>query len=510
MLTNAKKYFIITIVLGVITISTFVAYTILQFLGVLADVNLGVSYGIVTFMLILLGLLFVFMIRYVHAKMELDNLKLQNEHSFGSKKIYFNRVVFEDVVNSYRRKSKYRNGLQTMIAFTAISGNISLNNNRRQSFMELNKKVIDYLAEYFKKFANDHIYCFDEGVFYVYCFGDNRIQIISMVNDINDAIYNIMEKNNIHILVSPNFGIDEVKPSETLLEAFENANISRKTSENNFEMFNFYQKNLRDVESIDDASKIIDALEKKEFEVYYQPKFNPIRGVFVSSEALIRWNSSTMGVVMPGTFIPLANAAGLSHELDVYVFTKVLEDLRESKKKGRRILPVSLNFSLYEFYSSNFLDFILDSLKKYEIDPRMIQIEILETTSQANPFLSISIIKKLREMGIRVLMDDFGIGYSNISNLSKMPFDAIKIDKQYVDNITKSNKDKRILECLVNLGQINGLEVVCEGVDNKQQADMLYQMGCDTIQGFYYSKPLKKEDYDKFLIKNPFEGEENL
>lgn len=507
---TTKKYSILTILFGSLFGLTFVSHTVLEFLGIYENLNNLVRYSVVVFMLFLIGGLFLVMIKYVNAKMMIENLKLQNEHSFGKKNAYFNRVVFEDVTNVLRKKTKYRNGLQTIIAFTAINGNISLNTDRRQSFMDMNSKVIDYLANYFKDQKNDHVYCFDEGIFYVYCFGDNRIEIISMINHINEAIYKIMEKNNIHLLVSPTFGIDEVKPSETLLEAIENSNMARKNSERNFEMFNFYQKSLRENEQLDDATKILQALENKEFTVYYQPKYNPIRGRFVSAEALIRWESPTMGVVLPSTFIPLANAAGLSHELDIFVFEKVLEDLKESKKKGRRIIPVSLNFSLYEFYSSNFLEFIIDSLQKYEIDPRLIQIEILETTSQANPFLSVSIIKKLREMGIRVLMDDFGVGYSNFSNLNKIPFDAIKIDRSFIVNIEKDNKARRICECLVNLGQINGVEVICEGVDNEKQVDLLYQMGCDTIQGFYYSRPLSKENYDKFLLNNPFEREENL
>ncbi len=507
---STRKYSILSIVFGSLFGLCFIGHTVLEFLGFYENLNAFIRFGIVLLLLVLLGVLFICVLKFFNAKMTIENLRLQNEHAFGEKNVYFNRVVFEDVVNLNRKKSKLKNGVQTMIAFTAINGNVSLNTNRRQAFMKMNAKVIDYLSEYFRKQRNRHFYCFDEGIFYIYCFQDNRIEIISMVNDIYEMVYKIMEKNNIHLLVSPTFGIDEVKPNETLMEAFENANIARKNSERNFEMFNFYQKSLRELSSVDDAAKILEALKNKEFSVYYQPKFSPIRGRFVSSEALIRWESPTLGTILPSTFIPLANAAGLSHELDIYVFERVLEDLKESKKKGRRILPVSLNFSLYEFYSSNFLEFIISSLDKYEIDPRLIQIEILETTSQANPFLSVSIIKKLREMGIRVLMDDFGVGYSNFNNLSKIPFDAIKIDRAYIVNIDKDNKARRICECLVNLGQINGLEVICEGVDNKQQADLLYQMGCDTIQGFYYSKPMTKEIYDKFLLRNPFEGEGDL
>ncbi len=508
MLSKTKKYFILFIGFGVLFLTAFAFYSILEFTGKFLEMNSFVPYCFFLLILFFLAAFFFSFLKYVNSKTVMDNLKLQNEHSFGRSNVYFNRAVFEDVVNVLRNKPSLKKGLQTIVVFSAVPGEISIDSNRKKAFMEMNGKVIDFLAKYFEKKKNRHVYCFEDGLFYIYCFTDNRIEIISMVNDINDAVYRIMENNNIHLLVSPNFGIEEVKVSENLLESIEKAISAKKDSEKNFEMFNFHQESNND-DVINDVDLIIDGLKNKEFEVYYQPKYNPIRGKFVSSEALLRWNSPTLGLIMPGTFLPIANAAGLSHELDVYVFERVLQDIHESKKKGRRIIPVSINFSLYEFYSSHFLNFILEMLQKYEVDPRLIQIEILETTSQANPFLSVNIIKRLREMGIRVLMDDFGIGYSNFGNLSKIPFDAIKIDKSYIDHIEEDRKARQIVQCLVDLGKINNLEVIAEGVDNKKQADLLYQMGIDTIQGFYYSKPLAKQAYDKFLISNPFEIQED-
>lgn len=508
MLSKTKKYFVLFIGFGICFLTAFAFYSVLEFTGKFSQMKNFIPYCFLLLILLFISAFFFCFLKYVNSRTVIDNLKLQNQHSFGLPNVYFNRAVFEDVVNVMRNKPSLKKGLQTIVVFSAVPGEIAIDSNRKKSFMEMNGKVIDFLSKYFEKKKNRHVYCFEDGLFYVYCFSDNRIEIISMVNDINDAIYKIMENNNIHLLVSPNFGIEEVKVGENLLKSIENAISAKKDSERNFEMFNFHQETNRD-DVVNDADMIIEGLKNKEFEVYYQPKYNPLRGRFVSSEALIRWNSPTLGLVMPGTFIPLANASGLSHELDVYVFERVLQDIHESKKKGRRILPVSLNFSLYEFYSSHFLNFILEMLQKYEVDPRLIQIEILETTSQANPFLSVNIIKRLREMGIRVLMDDFGIGYSNFGNLSKIPFDAIKIDKSYIDHIEEDKKARQIVQCLVDLGKINNLEVIAEGVDNKMQADLLFQMGIDTIQGFYYSKPLQKQAYDKFLISNPFEIQED-
>ena len=173
------------------------------------------------------------------------------------------------------------------------------------------------------------------------------------------------------------------------------------------------------------------------------------------------------------------------------------------------MLPVSVNFSLYEFYSANFLDTIVSILEEYNIPTNLIEIEITEATSQANSFLSISILKKLKERGIRVLMDDFGVGFSNLSNLKKMPFDAIKIDKSFIDDIVPDTKAREIVRFLINLCKINEMEVIAEGVDNKEQLELLKRLRCDTIQGFFYSEPLNKADYEKFLLRNPFEKKED-
>ena len=207
-------------------------------------------------------------------------------------------------------------------------------------------------------------------------------------------------------------------------------------------------------------------------------------------------------------FIDKAEAAGMISLIDNYIFENVLKDLSTQLRKGRRVLPVSVNFSIYEFYSQGFINNLMGLLNKYNVPPRLIEVEITETTSQANQFISISIIKKLREIGIRVLMDDFGIGYSGIDNLRKIPFDAIKIDKSFADAVLDDEKTRSIVKMMVELGHLNGLEVIIEGVDNQKQVELLRRMKIDTIQGFYYSKALSLENLDEFLKENIYEKKE--
>ncbi len=505
--TNSRLYGILSIVFGTLFVAQSAVYVIFVVLNLFPEYGVILSLTFVFGILLFLTMFFVSISRFYSARTLKASLVNANIYSLGMKTMFLNRVAFETTVERLRKRFKKRNIPQSLIAFTGTIN--SAQASRSRDIINFNAKVILYLDKYFFEHKNaiSHIFCFDEGSFLIYCFGDSRMDVVNFINTVNDELYRIVENNNMHILVTPYFGVDEVKPSETLIEAIENAYLARKISERNFEILNFYRIGLRNEVNQDDAIQISKALENKEFVVYYQPKFDLIRNRFISSEALIRWNSPTRGLLPPGMFVPQAQAAGLTHELDTYVFERVCEDLAETKKRGRRLLPVSLNFSLYEFYSANFLDVMIETLKKHDVDPRLIQIEILETTSQANPFLSVSIIKRLKDLGIRVLMDDFGIGYSNIGNLNKIPFDAIKIDKSYIDNIATDRRSRQIVQCLVDLGKISGMEVIAEGVDDAVQVSLLRKMGCDTIQGFYYSQGISKADYDKFLLNNPFEKE---
>ena len=165
------------------------------------------------------------------------------------------------------------------------------------------------------------------------------------------------------------------------------------------------------------------------------------------------------------------------------------------------MLPVSVNFSLYEFFSRNFFDIIMDTLKKYEVPPHYLEIEITETTSQVNKFLSLSVIKRLKSFGIRVLMDDFGVGYSQIDNIRQIPFDAMKIDKSFTDRMLTDVKTASIIKYLVELAHINDMEAIIEGVETKEQVEALKKLKVDTVQGFYYSKPLPISEYNELLKK---------
>ncbi len=439
----------------------------------------------------------------------LKTLQVENAYVLGQKSIFNNIYIFQKRVitasNLRRRQKKH------IIAFTISNLVVSQNFNRNMEIFSLNGHIVNYLNDLYKVVGarqNDFIFAYSRGIFLIYAFRQNEVSLKKIVETISAEIYDFASKECPHIWVQPFFGVAVVDKEETVAQQIEDATIARDYSERNFESLTFYQPNFRRGVTSNDIEELETALKNNEFVVYYQPKYNLDSKRFVSTEALIRWNSAKYGLLTPTKFLGKAETAGLIHEIDTFVLKRVCEDLNDLRRRGKRLLPVSVNFSLYEFYSANFLDTIVSILDEYKIPTSLIEIEITEATSQANSFLSISIIKKLKERGIRVLMDDFGVGFSNVGNLRKIPFDAIKIDKSFIDDIVDDVKSREIVRFLINLCKVNEMEVIAEGVDNKDQLEILKKNKCDTIQGFFYSEPLSKVEYEKFLMNNPFEKKE--
>ena len=451
-------------------------------------------------------------IAYLRSRTIFESLEMENKYSLGSESYFFNLYAFQQRVTAKRNSFRFAKKENYLMAFTASPSSFTDKSTASgDEINDLNLSVAEALKNLLiarapRSEKHRHVFCFDHGIFLVFVFNHNSEYVNDLAVSIRDEIYSILEKKHYHIYVQPFFGIAKAPQDSALNECIDKVLAARKRAERTFESIAFYDERISGRKDNSEVKEVVQAYERGEFVVYYQPKFSLTKRQFVSSEALIRWESPIYGVLGPARFMDRIEAAGLLHELDFYVFQHVCEDLADSIRKGRRVIPVSINFSLYEFYSMDFLSKIMDTIHQYKIDPHLIEVEIVETTSQANQFLSISIIKKLRENGIRVLMDDFGIGYSNIGNLRKIPFDAVKIDKSFIDGIVEDEAARNIVATMIELCRATGHEAIAEGVDNRAEVEILRKIHCDTIQGFYYSQAIPKETYDKFLLDNPFEG----
>lgn len=512
---NRKLNLTMAILLTSLFVGSFSALLVLLILGKAGTY----PYAIYTLLVLipLSSILIVFFFtRFNATNNAIKALKEENKYNLGEESTFFGLNAFSQTIQSLKKSRSLAKRKQYLIAFTAANLVTVQNSSRDDSVILLNNQIAKFIDKKIIRKSNrslrrDICACFNRDSFLIYLFTNNEHDISELVDVISNEVFEIAERNQIHIYVQPFFGVAEINKEEdfTLLEYIENAGIARNVSERNFETLTFYHESFRKRSSREEIDEINDALANNEFVVYYQPKFNLNTRRFISSEALVRWDSKKHGLLPPAKFIPIVEAAGLIHEIDTFVFKRVCEDLNETKRKGRRILPVSINFSLYEFYSSEFLNSIMALLDRYQINPSFIEIEITEATSRANAFTAISIIKKLRDRGIRVLMDDFGVGFSNIGNLRKIPFDAVKIDKSFIDDIVTDLKSRAIVKFLIELCQANDLEVIAEGVDEKEQVEILKKLKCNTIQGFYYSKALPYKEYEKFLLSNPFERKES-
>lgn len=471
-----------------------------------------------TYLEILLGVLTPVLIfawavvlnKYIGLKSTFKDLVLENEYYLGRQSTFYNFPIFEKQANRMIKRRKKETFY--ILSFTACSQEVSANYTRNNIVVQYNGIIADMLVNYFsehKKYKHlDSTYAYYRDCFMLLVCG-NEQRINTILKDLENNLYEVARENQIRLFVQPFFGVSKYNVNEDIGVNISNAIMARLQSEKSFELATFFDENKKSVLEKSEIEEIINALKNKEFVVYYQPKYHLESKRFISAEALVRWNSPIHGLIPPSKFIAKAEAAGLIHDIDMYVFKKVCEDLNTAKRKGRRIIPVSINFSLYEFYSPNFIEDIVNAIDKNGIPHNLIEIEITESTSQSNPFLSISIMKKLKEKGLRVLMDDFGVGYSNFINLKKMPIDCLKIDKSFIDEIVTDNKTREIVKFLISLGKNSGLEIIAEGVDNKQQVEILKKAKLDTIQGYYYSKPLNAKEYEAFLFENPFEKKEN-
>ncbi|MBQ6730514.1 MAG: EAL domain-containing protein [Bacilli bacterium] len=514
MKSNKKRYLVPVIISGPIFVGLLIFLAVGQFSGFFSG-NLSLSNLIITLAIITAIIFAVVLSWYVNRLSIVKTLEAENEYNLGARTAFNNLFAFQkrlETMTIFYQRRKYS---EHIVAFTFSSMVVSQNVNRNNEIYLLNSHIASFLETLYQKINTKRRYvtfAFSRGNFLIAVFRRNEQQIEEMCEIISKEIYEFANNKCPHIWVQPFFGVTIVKKAEEelLTHQIENAMLARDFSERNFETITYYQPTFRKSVAASDVEELTEALEKKEFVVFYQPKFDVTNRRFISSEALIRWNSKKYGLLSPTKFLNKAEAVGLIHDIDVYVLKQVCEDLNDMIRRGRRVLPVSVNFSLYEFYSANFLDTIMDILDEFKIPTNLIEIEVTEATSQANQFLSISIIRKLKDRGIRVLMDDFGIGFSNVGNLKKIPFDVVKIDKSFIDDIVTDTKSREIVKFLIGLCKINGMEVVAEGVDNKEQVEILRKAKCDTIQGFYYSQALSKKEFEKFLLDNPFEKKEGV
>lgn len=245
-------------------------------------------------------------------------------------------------------------------------------------------------------------------------------------------------------------------------------------------------------------------IRKNEFKIYIQPQYDYTTDSMSGAEALVRWMHPTKGLISPSVFIPVFERNGFITQLDQYIWDKTCAYIRKWKDMGLNPVPISVNVSRRDIYNQNLVAVFSRLLKKYNLTPDSLRLEITESAYMDNPSQLINVVKDLKNLGFCLEMDDFGSGYSSLNTLKDVPVDILKLDMQFIIDSTEKNKSKpkhqkrssNILTSVVRMANLLQLPVIAEGIESKAQADYLKSIGCFHMQGFYFSKPMPAEEFE--------------
>jgi diguanylate cyclase (GGDEF)-like protein len=263
--------------------------------------------------------------------------------------------------------------------------------------------------------------------------------------------------------------------------------------------FQFFSKemNSRGLEILLLENSLRHAQERSEFELYYQPQIATTTGRFAGVEALIRWHHPELGLLLPSTFIALAEQSGLIVPIGAWVLRQACRQCKAWLDRGWEIDHVAVNLSARQFSADDLLDTIRAALEDSGLPPAKLDLEITESTIMHNPEEAVALLNRLREMGVALSIDDFGTGYSSLSSLKQYPLDSLKVDRSFVHGIPHDADDVAIAEAIVAIGHKMNLTVVGEGVETIEQYEFLRAAGCDLVQGYLLGHPMPAEDLER-------------
>lgn len=339
-------------------------------------------------------------------------------------------------------------------------------------------------------------------IFFVYCIHQEDYQ--ELQEALQTILARIIKVSNIRIrigiwqyvergLIDPESWFDRAKSASERISGNYTTSVAVYNS-------GLHSKHLREERLIRD---IYEAIEHKDLKVFYQPKY-AIQGDkphLRSAEALIRWIHPTLGFISPSDFIPLFESNGLIQMVDYYVWKEAAAQIRKWKDEYNWTVPVSVNVSRIDIYDPDLENKFCNILKENDLSPSEYMIEITESAYAENAQGLIEVLESMRKKGFKIEMDDFGTGYSSLGMLTEIPIDILKIDMSFVRSMEKHEKNKRMVELIIDIAKFLKVPCVAEGVETESQLRTLRRMGCDVIQGYFFSKPVSPEDFVKFIEK---------
>lgn len=346
--------------------------------------------------------------------------------------------------------------------------------------------------------------------------GGEFVILIGFYDETTHYIANIAEKllrainNNFRItkhdiLMTASIGIcifpDHTDDPENLLKYADMARYNAKQCGKN--IYCFYNESINQ-KTRDQTLMHADlgkALEKNEFIVYYQPKIRAPDGAILGAEALIRWQHPTKGLISPDIFIPIAEDFGLIIAIGNWILRTVCLALKKLQTINLTNFTIAINVSPYQFNQGDIAGIIASTLWETGVNPALLELELTESLIMKNAEKSLLMLRVLKVMGVKVAIDDFGTGYSSLSILQNFPIDTLKIDKSFIKNMHLNADSITIVNTIISMAKQLGLEIVAEGVEHQEEADLLTKEGCDYLQGYLYSPPVPIEQLMEMIKK---------
>lgn len=431
-----------------------------------------------------------------------------------SKKKALQKLAYEDQVTTLTTPMKFKLDIEKTLKH-AKSGEYTILSLDIDNFNYINNwigydqgnEVLRILGEHFKKMAKDKALLARESsdVFLFFTPTEYIKKNLSMKRYSEGIVQHIPSLKQLDYRLTFNLGIYEIYDvKKDISYMIDCAHIARRNAKGQYgDSVATYTMELN--QEIKRQRRIVlemeHALNHHEFKVVLQPKFNLLTGKVQGAEALVRWKKDESQMIYPNDFIPLFEKNGFIYRLDLYMFEEICRLIKEWQGMGIYPLPkVSVNISKVTLLSNNLGDLLMDKIKTWEISSESIELELTESAFSENMEQTIQVIDELKQLGFTVSLDDFGSGYSSLNMLKRITLDTIKIDKQFLSNPVLTDKEVDIVRTIVDIAKVLKIQTVIEGVETKEQAEILRDIGCDLAQGYYFAKPLSKEDFERFML----------
>ena len=362
--------------------------------------------------------------------------------------------------------------------------------NRQFGYMKGNKKLVE-VADVLQKVCRDYrCFRYDEDQMLVVCPDISKQDIELLVTQVRRELENL----EIGVALGYSWSVHP-RIRAQITEAEVVMNNDKLKLMHGSELINRMEQSVID--------EVTDLMNRGHYLVYLQPKVNIHTSRTEGAEALVRQIDDELGIVGPGVFIPILERYNLVHMIDLYVLEEVFKYQQEQLQCGHRMIPISVNFSKMTIMYPDLVNRVREMTEKYSISTGLIHIEVTETIGDMDHVVIKDVANNLKQLGFRLSMDDFGSHYSNLSVLIQYDFDSAKIDRSMVMEITKNQKSRIVLDYMTSLINDLGIHCIVEGIETKEQVEILKQTKAEMIQGFYFGKPVPKEEfYDAFMREN--------